>query len=577
MIGIVRITMETWSNLTDKAVKAYFKAAAANGINLVRFWGFADGVTSPPSDAVQPTVGVFNELALKRFDLVLSEAAKNGIKVIFSLVNGDAYLGGPQWYYNQVVGNSQPGGHWELFYTNPKIIAAYQSYAKTILTRKNTITGVLYKDDPTIMAVELANHPHTTTDLERVFFGGDIAPGTLVNYWVSVNAAFIRAIDPHHMICTGDGGFMADVTAAPGDPVYPNALEDGAFGVDFARNLADPNISFGTVHLFPGKWSVQPQDAGAFANTFLYKRALAAAKIGKPIIVEEVGMASYDLPLGQFMAEMFSAAQASGAAAIMPYKFVPYPYNYSAALYEFGTNSDADSTAVTGMVNYQAQRTLDCASGTCPPIAPCPAGTSSAAGSGLCWTVLSDQGSSYGAIYAPGGAGAGLSDHTGAGDYGSNAVLSSAHTVLPGETLTLHIVVEAFNGFSMPFQPIDTTMHFTPDSDPNSAFRLAEARLDVYDAADPAYPSASSLYSSLFDPNSKQAGPYLGNILSEQDFSNMAIPFTGPSHVFVETVSLDLSPYAGKTVYFAYRSVDTTTDSGILAFFVQVESFAVAC
>ena len=30
--------------------------AAASGINLVRFWGFADGPTPVPSDAVQPEV-----------------------------------------------------------------------------------------------------------------------------------------------------------------------------------------------------------------------------------------------------------------------------------------------------------------------------------------------------------------------------------------------------------------------------------------------------------------------------------------------------------------------------------------
>ena len=51
--------------------------------------------------ARRPQVGVFNEAALQRFDLVLSEAAKNGIKVIFPLVDGDDFLGGPQWYYDQ--------------------------------------------------------------------------------------------------------------------------------------------------------------------------------------------------------------------------------------------------------------------------------------------------------------------------------------------------------------------------------------------------------------------------------------------------------------------------------------------
>lgn len=48
-------------------------------------------------------VGVFNEAALQRFDLILAEAARNGIYVIFPLVDGDAYLGGPQWYYEQAT------------------------------------------------------------------------------------------------------------------------------------------------------------------------------------------------------------------------------------------------------------------------------------------------------------------------------------------------------------------------------------------------------------------------------------------------------------------------------------------
>ena len=46
-------------------------------------------------------IGVFNEAALQRFDLILAEAARNGIYVIFPMVNGDAYLGGPEWYYEQ--------------------------------------------------------------------------------------------------------------------------------------------------------------------------------------------------------------------------------------------------------------------------------------------------------------------------------------------------------------------------------------------------------------------------------------------------------------------------------------------
>ena len=50
----------------------------------------------------------------------------------------------------------------QLMCAPPDALQAFQSYIKTILTRKNTITGVVYSEDPTIMAVELANEPHTT-------------------------------------------------------------------------------------------------------------------------------------------------------------------------------------------------------------------------------------------------------------------------------------------------------------------------------------------------------------------------------------------------------------------------------
>jgi endo-1,4-beta-mannosidase len=37
-------------------------------------------------------------------------------------------------------------------------------WAQTLLTRKNHLTGVEYRDDPTILAWELMNEPRCTTD-----------------------------------------------------------------------------------------------------------------------------------------------------------------------------------------------------------------------------------------------------------------------------------------------------------------------------------------------------------------------------------------------------------------------------
>ena len=46
------------------------------------------------------------------------------------------------------------------------------------------------------MVLSRANRPN----LESTVLGGAIAPGTLINSWVSENAAFIRSLDPNHMV-----------------------------------------------------------------------------------------------------------------------------------------------------------------------------------------------------------------------------------------------------------------------------------------------------------------------------------------------------------------------------------------
>ena len=66
--------------------------------------------------------------------------------------------------------------------------------------------------------------------------------------------------------------------------------------------------------------------------------------------------ANYGLPLAQFFTQAFAAAEGTGAAAILPYKYIPYAYTYDASLYEFGINSDAGTYAVSAMVKHQAER-----------------------------------------------------------------------------------------------------------------------------------------------------------------------------------------------------------------------------
>jgi hypothetical protein len=80
------------------------------------------------------------------------------------------------------------------FYTNPMLINAFKSLVKTILLRRNTITGILYKDDPSILAIETGNELETF-DFKRI-------PGS----WTLDIAKWIKSIDPNHLLIDGSFG-----------------------------------------------------------------------------------------------------------------------------------------------------------------------------------------------------------------------------------------------------------------------------------------------------------------------------------------------------------------------------------
>ena len=80
---------------------------------------------------------------------------------------------------------------------------AYKNYVKTLLTRKNTITGVVYSEDPTVFAWELANEPETSANYE---INRGIKPGSLVYNWVDEMSAFVKSLAPKHMVSTLQNG-----------------------------------------------------------------------------------------------------------------------------------------------------------------------------------------------------------------------------------------------------------------------------------------------------------------------------------------------------------------------------------
>ncbi|KAF8153884.1 glycoside hydrolase [Crassisporium funariophilum] len=262
---------------TKDDVDATFKAMQSSGVKVLRTWGFNAINGSELAGALKSGLTyyqvwnsnqwVLNDgpQGLQRLDYVIETAGKFGIK-------------GTELYINWIAG---AGNTHDVFYSNPKIIASYQRYVTTIVNR--------YKSSPNIFAWELMNEARCLGDLPS---GPNCVPGTeLLTKWYKQQSDFVRALDSHHMITTGGEGhfFLKNNPALATDYNY-----DGQAGEDFDLELTLENIDFGTYHLYPESWSNFPNGlttAKDWGLTWIQDHANSAKKAGKPVVLEEFGVA----------------------------------------------------------------------------------------------------------------------------------------------------------------------------------------------------------------------------------------------------------------------------------------------
>ena len=91
---------------------------------------------------------------LKRLDYVLAKAAQEDVKILMVFTNNWHDFGGMDQYLNW-YGRTK---HHE-FYTAPEVKQAFKNWMSHLITRKNTVNGRLYRDDPAIFGWELGNEP----------------------------------------------------------------------------------------------------------------------------------------------------------------------------------------------------------------------------------------------------------------------------------------------------------------------------------------------------------------------------------------------------------------------------------
>lgn len=303
-------------------------------------------------NSMMPEFGVVSESSLRRLDLLLLEAAKRNIRIILVLSNYWPFLGDMQTWVDMAYPND--GRPLETFYTDEFLKDEYKWFVSQILKRRNTYTGILYKDDPSIFSYELANEPRTSKGYDRSI---GRRPGATICDWVAEMSSFVRSIDSNHLLTVGDEGMRADLT--PSRDENHGWLNNGHEGVDFTCNLQYADVA--TVHLYPDSWSFGPGEFPWLGPNYLKDRRDVAWSMDKPVILEEYGMRrGYLAERSQLFGWVHEQIKDLGYAGslvwavshepVEEYQYGYYGYNDGQG-YVFGL-SGKDTDGVVSIVNH---------------------------------------------------------------------------------------------------------------------------------------------------------------------------------------------------------------------------------
>lgn len=283
--------------------------AAANGITVARVWASGEGGLQDVQPAnnwkrdrwfrLKPDE--WNEEEFIFLDRVIAEAARNGIRVQLCLANWWRDTGGVTQYlrWSGITGaddDKYPFGinneKAMLFYTNETARRLYREHVEKVAGRRNTVTGIFYRDDPAIFGYELMNEAQAITGrwAER-------------RAWIAEMSTYLKSIDPHHIVAPGDWG-------------YRSAAERREWLLDHQL----PTIDYCDVHNYPRDDQDVYVDSPEALGHFVESRAAAAFSLKKPLVLGEFGIhpeGYHGFTREVWFRSYFDSALQNGAAGAM--------------------------------------------------------------------------------------------------------------------------------------------------------------------------------------------------------------------------------------------------------------------
>jgi mannan endo-1,4-beta-mannosidase len=223
--------------------------------------------------------GMYNLDVFDGLDFALYEIGKRGMTATVCLSNYWHWSGGFSAYVSWTTKRPIPyPSSWNYtswtnapeqpfleytdnFYHLPEAQKLYSRHLETVIERVNRYSDVQYKDDPSILAWELANEPQRPSAS-----------------WIRYSTSLIKSLDPNHLVTAG--------------------MESRVNLEEFLKVHSDEGIDFCTIHVWAqnrGEYNMtDPSEeniahAIAWGLDWLEKVEGWAGLVKKPLLLEEFG------------------------------------------------------------------------------------------------------------------------------------------------------------------------------------------------------------------------------------------------------------------------------------------------